>query len=350
MALQGDLRTMDLQDLLQWLAGAQISGILRFRHRQGDIEMRVSRGTITDIRAATIDRWAESLVGRAHWRKAVQWAERERQTPEEILQRVGVLPDNDLEAWRLEAARRALRDLLLWDDGWFHFQDAQIGGDGIDIAHLMLDVAVELDEREHLRERFGDSLIWLEQAPNTALDDVPDALAELLRGGIHLVEIPWLLADGLWANTKLIDQLVDARKVLTLEVTEPLVDDPVRAYQEAIAAERSFRYEEAAEKYEQAITAAWEDAFSHEAVDRWIERYVRMLAQHLFDETMEVRAAREWMPHPGDPYANYALRVLDEPRQIRTMIARAPFHRFFVLRSLRRLATGGTIDFRVPTP
>lgn len=343
MALQGDLKTMRLDELMQWLYQSEATGRLMFRHPSADIVWYVAAGQLVDVDTPGLDLWAEAKVGAKPWAKAKAWAEREGTTPLAILERVGLLDTAEVPGWIQAVGKRSLHTMMLWEQGWFLFEEMNVEGRGVPIEHLLLDAAREWDERDQLKQRFGDAVVWIEAAPGREVEGVSDAVAALLRGGVHLVELPWLLSEDAWEVTQRLNDLVAAGSAVLVPVDTPDLGDPLRAYQEALVAERSFRYEDAAASFEDAITAAWSDTFAREAVARWMERYMAMVAAHLLPPDRYVAPAAHAVPEPGDPYAAYILRVVTAPVRVADLLRRAPFHRFYVVRSLRRLAACGKL-------
>lgn len=343
MTLQGDLRTMELQDLLQWLANAEVSGTLLFRHRAGDLIWRMSKGRLVGIEGGDIDRWAAARVGAEAWHKARTWAEREHSSPEAILVRVGLLDAAEVPAWRMAAAKRALHAILLREDGWFHFTPGAISGEGLPAEQLLMEVAVEFDEWQKLRRRFGRGFVWIEAAPGQTLEDLPEDWAPWLQAGVHLVELGWLLAADVWDLARELDSLADAGRVLVLPVEPPVVTDPLKLYQEAMIAQRGFHFEEAAAGYEDAISAAWDDAAVRDAAARWLERYEEMVTAHLLPADSMLKRNPDAQPQPGDPWAAWLLRTLETPMKLAELRRTSPFHPFFVTRAARRQLAAGAL-------
>lgn len=343
MPLQGDLKTMALEELLQWLHLSEATGHLLFRCPNADVRWRVAGGRLVDVDAPGLDPWARQLFGAENWDKAKNWAVRDNSTPAKVLVRVGLLSPAEAQSWLSDAGRRSLHTIFMWNDGWFLFEQAQVNGDGVDIEHLMLDVAREYDEREQVRGRLGDANAWVEAVPGAILSGLSAAAEALVRQGVHLAELPWLLPDDFWEVSKQIYRLADEGKAILMPAQEDRVGDSLKRYQEAAIAERSFRYEEAAEAFEEAISAAWDDPFVREVVAKWMDRYTEMVHKHLVSPKRRIERLPAAQPAPGDPFAAYVLRTLNRPETLAELQKRAPFHAFYVLRSVRRLAAAGQL-------
>lgn len=346
MPLQGDFKTMTLAEFLQWLHLSESSGNVLFRSPNADVRWRINAGKLTDVSAPGLDPWAKAKFGAENWDKAKTWAARENTAPAKILVRVGLLTEEQAIGWLADAGRRSLHAIFMWDDGWFLFEQAEVEGNGVDVEHLMLDVAREHDERERVRHRIGAANVWVEASPGAILDGLSDAAANLVRRGVHVAELPWLLPDDFWDVSKEVYRLVNLGKAILVPAPDEGKVDNLKRYQEAAIAERSFRYEEAAVAFEEAISAAWEEPFSREAVAKWIDRYTDMVHAHLVVPSRLVEKTELVTPTPGDPYAAYILRTLEKPEPVESIRNRAPFHRFFVLRSLRRLAAEGGVKLK----
>jgi hypothetical protein len=349
MTLQGELRTMELPDLLQWLAASQSTGTVLFRHRAGDITWKVAAGHLVDVVGSGFETWASQRVGREAWEKARNWSERERTAPAVILQRVGLIAAADLAEWRTLSIKRSLHTILMREDGWFRFTPGPVQGEGIPIESLLMEVAVELDDQMRVRQRFGRGLVWVEAIPGAPLDDMPDDLARLVRSGVHVLELGWLLPGDPWPALQALDAAATAGTVALLPVDPALPDDPVQAWQDALIAQRSFQVERAATLFEDALAAAWDDTTAEEATSRWLERYDEMVRTRLFRGDRLVAPTAAVGPLPGDPWGAWLLRVLDAPATVDDLRRRAPFHPFFITRAVRRLVEAGRLELE-PIP
>ncbi|RMF19395.1 MAG: DUF4388 domain-containing protein [Candidatus Dadabacteria bacterium] len=343
MPLQGDFGTMTLEELLQWLYLSESSGTLLFRCPNTDIRWGVAEGRLVDVRSNSLDRWAASQFGPDRWQKAKLWADRDQSSPVEILQKVGLLRAEEVGDWLQEAGRRSLHAIFMWNQGWFLFENGRVRGDGVPIEHLLLDVTREYDERIRVRERLGNAGVWVEAVPGADLSDLDDVLAEFLRAGVHLAELGWLLPDDLWDLSKTIYAVVGSSRALLIPPDETRATDPVRRYQEGVIAQRSFRHEEAAAAFEEAIEAAWEDPFVRETVDKWVRRYIELVKKHLVAPERRLERGEAATPKPGDPYAAWVLRTTTDGAAVRELVDIAPFPEHLVYRSIRRLAAAGDL-------
>lgn len=343
MTLQGELRTMELPDLLQWLAASQATGTVLFRHRAGDIVWKVAAGHLVDVVGSGFETWAAERVGREAWDKARGWSERERTAPAVILQRVGLIAAADLADWRTVAVKRSLHTILMREDGWFRFTPGPVQGQGVPIEALLMEVAVEFDEQVRVRQRFGRGLIWVEAVPGAALAGLPADLAALVRAGVHVLELGWLLPGDPWPSLQALDAAAAAGEVALLPVDPALPEDPVQAYQDALIAQRSFQVERSATLFEDALAAAWDDTAAEQATARWLERYDELVRTRLFRGDRVVSPVGGGGALPGDPWGAWLLRVLDEPATVDDLRRRAPFHAFFITRAVRRLVEAGRL-------
>lgn len=335
---------MELQDLLQWMASSGATGTVLFRHRAGDIVWRVARGQLVDVEGPGFAQWAAARVGRDAWDKARMWAEREHTAPAEILQRVGLVRAEEIDEWRTTAVKRSLHTILMREDGWFRFTPGSVYGEGVAIEALLMETAIEFDEQLRVRQRFGRGLVWAETAPGRNAEGVPSELGELLRGGVHVLEVGWLLPGDPWPLLRDLDAAVDRGDVVLLPVEPALPDDPVTTFQDALIAQRAFQVERAATLFEDAISAAWDDTTADEATRRWLERYDELIRTRLFGGDRWVARAADARPEPGDPWAAWVMRRLDKPMRIDDLRREAPFHPFFITRAVRRLLEAGRLS------
>jgi len=169
MAITGNLRTMELAELLQWLSGAQKTGTLEVDgggvkkgivFRDGRIiassstdpreqlgAMLVSHGYVTEqelAAAVEIQREQKTLLG-------------------EILVAAGALTEADLERVLRLKAEEILYDVFTWPEGDFRFRDKELPPPetlvpmALDVPGVVLEGMQRIDEWQRIRERIPNA-------------------------------------------------------------------------------------------------------------------------------------------------------------------------------------------------
>jgi hypothetical protein len=127
MALQGDLKTIPLREILGWLAHSRASGILsvsrgmvvrQFHLRRGRVTLSGSTDQELLLGHLLVER---GIVDRAQLQEALATREGSRLRLGAVLTRAGMVSPSALRAVLTEKGRRLLLDVLSWTDGDFFF-------------------------------------------------------------------------------------------------------------------------------------------------------------------------------------------------------------------------------------
>lgn len=130
MALQGDVKTIALREVLGWLADSRASGILSLSRGLVVRQFHLRRGRVT--LSASTDQ--EMLLGRLLVERGIVDRERLQEALAArrgkhlrlgaILARAGAVSTDALREILTEKARRLLLDVLSWSEGAFFFDAA----------------------------------------------------------------------------------------------------------------------------------------------------------------------------------------------------------------------------------
>jgi hypothetical protein len=131
MGIQGNLRTMALPDVLQWLSNANGTGILHVRHPRKGITKRIffNNGSILSTASSDPREYlGQFLISRGFLSEEQLNMAMETQLQTKImlgkiLIMCGILDEADLKKMLILKAEESLFDLFLWDDGDFHFEE-----------------------------------------------------------------------------------------------------------------------------------------------------------------------------------------------------------------------------------
>jgi len=133
MALQGDLQTVPLRDVLGWLSVRRASGTLslsrgrvarRFQLRAGRVMLSTSTEEEMLLGRLLL---ARGLIDAHQLESALATGEGARPRLGTALIRAGVLSAADLRGVLTDKVRRLLLDALAWTDGGFFFDDTPPG-------------------------------------------------------------------------------------------------------------------------------------------------------------------------------------------------------------------------------
>ena len=132
MAITGNLRTMQLSELLQWLSMGQKTGTLAIRGGSGEKRIYFQNGRIISS-SSTIEREylghflvSYGYITEEELTKAMEVQEESKILLGKILVMIGAIAEEDLvDLIRIKACE-TIFDIFLWPEGAFHFIDGEI--------------------------------------------------------------------------------------------------------------------------------------------------------------------------------------------------------------------------------
>lgn len=277
MSLAGNLRTMGLPDILQWLSIGRKSGTLhlerrsikkRIIFREGDIHSSWSNDPRESLGQFLI---RERLITEEQLFKALLRQETQGRVLGSILVGDGILAEQDLRRTLQAKAEETVYELFLWPDGTFEFREGEVPTDvpvhlQLGVTSVLLEGARRIDEWGRIRRVFPGPLTRF-AATDEASSRKPDdpALAEALTlaiAGKTLAEVALelrrsefdaaellygLYAGGLLAvaergeETRPLDTVdaIKARLALAHQrLQERRYDLALKAYEEVLALDR----------------------------------------------------------------------------------------------------------------
>ena len=203
MSLTGNLRTMDLPEVLQWIAGGRKTGTLHLDRRS--IQKRIA---FTD--GIILTSWSndpreslgqflvrDALISEEQLFKALLRQEREGRLVGVILVADGAVTEDDLRRVLQRKVAETIYDLFLWPEGQFEFKDGDLphaSGITVDlpVMGVIMEGARRVDEWARIRGVFpseGTSFKLTRGIPAEVTDRDDRRLLELASGGRTLAAI-----------------------------------------------------------------------------------------------------------------------------------------------------------------
>ena len=150
MGLSGNLRTMDLPEILQWISGGRKTGTLHLERRS--VQKRIAfKGGVIHTSWSNDPRESlgqflirERLVTEEQLFRALLKQETEGRLLGSILIAEGILDEDDLRRSLQAKAEETIYDLFLWPEGKFEFKDGETAGD--DLIPIDLEVTSAIME------------------------------------------------------------------------------------------------------------------------------------------------------------------------------------------------------------
>ncbi|HYN43512.1 MAG TPA: DUF4388 domain-containing protein [Thermoanaerobaculia bacterium] len=178
MAITGNLRTMQLSELLQWLSMGQKTGTLAIRGGSGEKRVYFQNGRIISS-SSTIEREylghflvSYGYITEEELTKAMEVQEESKILLGKILVMIGAIAEEDLvELIRIKACE-TIYDIFLWPEGAFHFIDGEIPQRpmipiAIDVTGIVMEGLRRYDEWQRLKERI------------VSMRDIPSVVAQV---------------------------------------------------------------------------------------------------------------------------------------------------------------------------
>ncbi len=191
--IQGNLETMPLSDVLQWLAQGNKTGILQIRAGRG-ITKKVyfSRGRVLSTASSDSREYlGQFLISRGLLTEEQLNMAMETQLQTgiklgKIIVTVGIMDEEDLKAMLRLKAEESLYDLFLWDEGQFKFAEMpSIGEDLIpielDVTSLVMEGIRRKDEWGRIRKVISNDRVILGRTGKRLRDSAIDPDSALLR-------------------------------------------------------------------------------------------------------------------------------------------------------------------------
>ncbi len=202
MAITGNLRTMQLSELLQWLSMGQKTGTLAIRGTAGEKRIYFQNGRIISS-SSTIEREylghflvSYGYITEEELTKAMEVQEESKILLGKILVMIGAIAEEDLvELIRLKACE-TIYDIFLWPEGAFHFLDGEIPQRpmvpiAIDVTGIVMEGLRRYDEWRRLKERIRS----MRDVPTVVAPVSVESLAEPQRVILRAIDGVRTLAE-----------------------------------------------------------------------------------------------------------------------------------------------------------
>jgi hypothetical protein len=274
MSLAGELRTIDVFDLLAWAQGRRKGGLMTFSRRStrktlafrdGALQWSVSNDPRETIGQVLV---RDGAITEEELFRALLKQEGEQRRLGEILIADGLLSEQQLTGALRANAEAHLYDLFLWPDGRFELDDAKTPPPrpsdlSIDLGPLLDEGRRRREAWRRLRERFPTSGVTFQAKTDPA--SIPDPLlhdiVDLAVGGRSLAGISLETRRSEFEVAQLVSRLCDQGALLPVAAAADAMPspelDPVGAIASLLALAESAlaeaRFDEALESYEKVL-------------------------------------------------------------------------------------------------
>jgi hypothetical protein len=163
MGMSGNLNTMPLPDVLQWLSQGSKTGMLEVRAARGVTKkVYFRKGAVVSSASSEPREFlgqfliARGLLTEDQLRRARETQQKTGIMLGGVLTRVGILDEETLKSMLRLKAEEVVYDLFFWEEGEFHFEDMPtLSDDGVtislDVMSLLMEGIRRMDEWVRIR-------------------------------------------------------------------------------------------------------------------------------------------------------------------------------------------------------
>jgi Domain of unknown function (DUF4388) len=274
MSLAGNLRTMSLPDILQWIATGRKTGTLHLERRSINKRIIFSEGNIfsswsNDPRESL----GQFLIRDRHVTeeqlfRALLAQEKEGRLLGSILVSEGTLTEDKLKKTLNAKVEETIYDLFLWTEGRFEFKDNEVPEDVLihvemPVTRVILEGIRRVDEWERIRKAFPSmrTTFRVKWIPHAVEDPDERHAMGLAAAGKTIAEIGLDMHRSLFEAAALMFDLLNRGAVQVDKVEEDpkdaAVDDPLPAIKERLTQAyqhlQDRRYDDAVAAYEEVL-------------------------------------------------------------------------------------------------
>ena len=194
MSVSGNLRTMELSELLQWLSHGKKSGTLIVDNAHVQKKVYFESGRIVASGSTNpTEQLGHFLVSRGYiseleLTKAMELQEETGVLLGKILVSIGALDEKDLLHLLIHQTGESIYDIFCWNEGEFRFVDEERISRGLipltlDVTHVILNGLKRVDDWTRIRKHLPDSRcvpVHFGQLASDGLDQAERRILELV--------------------------------------------------------------------------------------------------------------------------------------------------------------------------
>ncbi len=296
MSLSGNLKTMDLAELLQWVTMGRKTGSLTFVRNKTKNSIFFKDGRIISSRSNEPTKQLghyllfQGKLTETQLKHALEIQLQTRLTLGKILVQESLITQEEAEKALVGRTEEVIYDLFLWDEGYFHFS-----ADGFNLAELILinlDIQAIIfegvrrkDEWARIRRVFPSNNVVLAiraglDLKNLALKSLQKKLLFLVSQGKTISEIILELHGSDFQVNFELFQLYDINVIDVKEIREAPSpsDDPEALLNRGQELLRGGKYQEAIAAFQEALQLDPQNS----RADELVETAERALCQELY--------------------------------------------------------------------
>jgi hypothetical protein len=285
MSLSGNLKTMELAELLQWITLGRKTGSLTFVRNKTKNYIFFKDGKIISSKSNEPTKQLghyllfHGKITEVQLKRALELQQQSRMNLGRILVQEGHITKDDAERALIGRTEEVIYDLFLWEEGYFHFTANGFSLDeliliDLDINSLLFEGVRRKDEWVRIREMFPSNNVVLAIRPGAdiktlVLKPLQKKLLFLVSQGKTISEmILEVHGSDFQVNWELF-QLCERMVLMVKEIRElpQQVEDPVKFCDRAHEMMRAGRYQDAISILQEGLKTDPQNVRAYELVE-----------------------------------------------------------------------------------
>jgi hypothetical protein len=168
MSITGNLKTMELAELLQWLSQGRKSGTLHINNGKVEKQIFFQEGTIVSSAASDPKEYlghflvSHGFIDELTLAKAMEMQEDNKMLLGKILLTIGAISETDLDRMLRLKAEESIYEIFTWTEGEFRFADGDLPDYhmwplSLSVTAVVLEGHQRVDEWKQIRARIPNS-------------------------------------------------------------------------------------------------------------------------------------------------------------------------------------------------
>ncbi len=296
MSLSGNLNTMELAELLQWVTLGRKTGSLTFIRNKTKNYIFFRNGQIISSRSNEPTKQLghfllfQGKITEVQLKRALEIQHQTRAILGKVLVQEGFITQEEVEKALVARTQEVIYDLFLWEDGYFHFTASGFNSQeliliNIDMNSILFEGVRRKDEWARIREVFRSNEIVLCLKPEADLKSL--ALTPLQKKMLFLVTqgktVSQVILEVHGSDFLVNWELFQLYEKNVLDVKEaptqpPQEDNPAKLFSRGLELMQEGRYAEAIGLFQETLRLDPQNVWA----DEQIEKAERAICQEFY--------------------------------------------------------------------
>jgi tetratricopeptide (TPR) repeat protein len=368
MSLSGNLKTMDLAELLQWVTIGRKTGSLTFVQNKTKNHIYFKNGHIISSRSNEPTKQLghfllfQGKITELQLKRALEIQQQTRAVLGKILIQEGFITQEDVEKALKGRTEEVIYDLFLWEDGYFHFTSngynlAELIVINLDINAIIFEGVRRKDDWVRIRKAFPSNEVVLAvrssevDLKTLALTPLQKKLLFFATRGKTISEIILELHGSDFLVTYELLQLYENGVVEVAEIraTPPVRDDPAKLFNKGLELMQNARHAEAIAAFQEVLRLDPQNAWA----DEKIEEAEKAICSDLYRETVPSQKVPYFlvpeaslMRHALTHREGFVASRINGAWDVKSIVMLSPLREIEILQALDKLIKMGLVGLK----